>query len=49
MVLHLASQDDGPPGLNDNNCQRKRVNLEVPTWTEEEEDGDCVEVFFRMA
>ena len=49
MVLHLASQDYGPPGLNDPNCQRKRVNLEVRTRTEEEEDADCVEAFVRMA
>ena len=49
MVLHLASQGDGPPGLNDPNRQRKRVTLEVPTQTEEEEDGDCVEAFVRMA
>ena len=49
MVLRLASQDDGPPGLNDPNRQRKRVTLEVPTRTEEEEDGDCVKEFVRMA
>ena len=49
MVLHLVSQDDGPPGLNDPNCQHKRVTLEVPTRTEEEEDGDCVEAFVCMA
>ena len=49
MVLHLASQDDGPPGLNDPNRQSKQVTLEVPTLTEEEEDGDCVKAFVRMA
>ena len=49
MVLHLAYQDDGPPDLNDPNRQSKRVTLEVPTLTEEEEDGDCVEAFARMA
>ena len=43
MVLHLASQDYGPPSLNGSNRQRKLVTLEVPTRTEEEEDGDCVE------
>ena len=49
MVLHLASEDEGPPGRNEPYRQHKRVNLEVPTRTEEEEDGDCVEAFVRMA